>query len=522
MPYCLYLRKSRADVESESHGEGETLARHEKALLELAGRLHLNITEIYREIVSGDTIAARPVMQRLLSDVEQGVWEGVLVMEVERLARGNTIDQGIVAQTFQYSNTKIVTPIKTYDPSNEFDEEYFEFGLFMSRREYKIINRRLQRGRLASVKEGKFIGSIPPHGYRRVRVENGKGVRLEIDEEKAEAVRLIFELYTSGERLPDGTCARLGFTKIANRLNALRYPAPGKEWTAGSVRTVLLNPVYTGKIRWGRKRSVKKMVDGKVVEKRVISKDDYVLAEGLHSAIISDEVFAAAQEIMSKNPPRPVGENRRIKNPLAGLVFCGKCGRCMVRHAYTEKDMLVCPSPLCDNVSCKLSIVEERILIGLSEWMGGYAPDWSKVNQEEETQIEYKRSSLRRLEKNLASLEKQLDNVHDLLEKGVYSVEKFLERSRLLAAQIADAKKGIADIQAEISQEEARIKNRSVLIPNIERLLDAYPLLPDAQAKNEFLKDVLSKVLYTKERKPYRRGSAYDFKLILYPKFPEK
>ena len=50
-------------------------------------------------------------------------------MEVERLARGETIDQGDVAQAFQYSDTKIITPLKTYDPTNEYDEEYFEFGV---------------------------------------------------------------------------------------------------------------------------------------------------------------------------------------------------------------------------------------------------------------------------------------------------------------------------------------------------------------------------------------------------------
>ena len=121
MQYCLYLRKSRADSEAEARGEGETLARHEKALLDLAKKLNLNITAIYREIVSGETIAARPVMQQLLQEVEQGIWDGVLVMEVERLARGDTIDQGIVAQTFKFSDTKIITPIKTYNPNNEFD-----------------------------------------------------------------------------------------------------------------------------------------------------------------------------------------------------------------------------------------------------------------------------------------------------------------------------------------------------------------------------------------------------------------
>lgn len=86
MPYCMYLRKSRADIEAEAHGEGETLARHEKLLLEVARRDQYDVTQIYREIVSGETIAARPVIQHVLQEVEDGLWDGVLVVEVERLA----------------------------------------------------------------------------------------------------------------------------------------------------------------------------------------------------------------------------------------------------------------------------------------------------------------------------------------------------------------------------------------------------------------------------------------------------
>jgi DNA invertase Pin-like site-specific DNA recombinase len=170
MKTCIYLRKSRSDAEAEQRGEGETLARHEKILLEIAKKQKLNIEKIYKEIVSGETIASRPVMQHVLNEVEQGLWDSVLVMEVERLARGDTVDQGIMSQTFKYSGTKIITPLKTYDPNNEYDVEYFEFGLFMSRREYKTINRRLQKGRELSVKEGKFVGNIAPYGYIRDKI----------------------------------------------------------------------------------------------------------------------------------------------------------------------------------------------------------------------------------------------------------------------------------------------------------------------------------------------------------------
>lgn len=141
--YLIYLRKSRSDASLEAMGV-DVLERHEQILLDLAKRMNLSIGGIYREVVSGESISARPEMQRLLSEVEAGRWKGVVVMEVERLARGDTIDQGIVQRAFQYSGTQIVTPAKTYNPNNEFDEEYFEFGLFMSRREYKTIRRRMR------------------------------------------------------------------------------------------------------------------------------------------------------------------------------------------------------------------------------------------------------------------------------------------------------------------------------------------------------------------------------------------
>jgi len=128
--YAIYLRKSREDIESEKYGEGETLARHEKILTTLAEKRNLHISKIYREVVSGETISERKEMQKLLKDVENEKWTGVLVVEVERLARGDTADQGRVAKAFKYSHTKIITPVKTYDPDNEFDEEYHKLASY--------------------------------------------------------------------------------------------------------------------------------------------------------------------------------------------------------------------------------------------------------------------------------------------------------------------------------------------------------------------------------------------------------
>ena len=83
-----------------------------KALMELAQKHNYDISKIFREVVSGETLSQRPQMQILLNEVENNMYDGVLVMEVERLARGNSVDQGIIAQAFKYSNTLIITPTK--------------------------------------------------------------------------------------------------------------------------------------------------------------------------------------------------------------------------------------------------------------------------------------------------------------------------------------------------------------------------------------------------------------------------
>ena len=260
--YCAYLRKSRADEEAEARGIGETLARHEQLLMETARKLGISITAFYREIVSGDSIVARPQMQKLLADVETGAWAGVLCVDITRLARGETIDQGIVAQAFKYSGTKIITPVKTYDPTNEFDEEYFEFGLFMARREYKMINQRQQRGRLASVKEGKWVANRAPYGYRRVKLHGEKGWTLEPDE-NAPLVLDIFRWYAGED------CERIGTSLIARRLNDAGIPSPsGGEWLPHAVRSILANPAYCGLIAWGRRAVQKNYQDGSLRRSR--------------------------------------------------------------------------------------------------------------------------------------------------------------------------------------------------------------------------------------------------------------
>lgn len=513
--YIKYLRKSRKDIEAEEHGEGDTLAKHDLILTNLYRSMGIKDEQVItlKEIVSGDSIASRPVIQKVLQLVEQGGITGVLVVEVERLARGNTLDQGIISNAFQYSNTKIITPIKTYDPSNEYDQEYFEFGLFMSRREYKTINRRLQRGREISAQEGKFPGSRPPYGYKRKKIENDKGWTLEIVQEQAEVIKYIFDMYVNQNITPANICKNL------DKLNI--KPLKSDTWSINSVRDILSNPVYIGKIRWKKRKVVKVIKEGKLINTQPVNKEnDIILVDGLHTPIIDSKVFELAQQKKKDNNTAPIPGIYNIQNPLAGLIRCAKCKRIMFR---VSKTTLSCTNIKCDNVSSNINIVEKKLLEGLKTWLEGYESEIENIHLPSSSHsdiIKMKKNELKRIEKQLSNCEEKLEKIYDFLEKGIYSVDIFTKRKNKILEEQQELTTKVQTLSAEAEQLEKLEKTKIELIPKIKNVLNIYNNCINAKQKNELLKTVIDKVEYLKTEKCYKKDSNFEnFELLIYPKF---
>ncbi len=510
--YAIYLRKSRADMEAELKGEGETLARHEKILTELAIKRNLKIGKIYKEIVSGESIEARPEMQKLLSDVKAGRWKGVLVVEVERLARGDTTDQGIVAKAFKISNTKIITPMKTYDPNNEFDEEYFEFGLFMSRREYKTINRRLQGGRMSSVNEGKYVGSVPPYGYDRIKIKGDKGFTLKKNAE-ASTVKIIYDLYAN---------ENLSLHEVTRKINSMGLkPRKVEKWTVATIKDILANPVYIGKIKWNARKTVRVYKNEKLIKRRPRN-ENYIVVDGLHEAIIDIDTWNIAQAKRSLNKA-PVKNNDVVQNPLCSLVICAKCGQKMKRRSYTNKGKeptLYCDNPECDNISSKLFLVENKVVEGLKKWLKDYKFDYEK--QMQKVNID----RIRTLEDTISSLQLEVKKENDkllsifnFLEDGTYTKEMFKVRSDLISQNIARLNPSIEEYKTKLEQEKLLDKEKEILVPKIENIIDIYDILQTAEEKNDLLKTVLTQITYLKTEKALRKDSdPSNFTINIYPK----
>ena len=510
--YAIYLRKSREDIEAEKYGEGETLARHEKILTTFAKKRNLAIGKIYREVVSGETISERKEMQKLLKDVENEEWTGVLVVELERLARGDTVDQGTVAKAFKYSHTKIITPVKTYDPDNEFDEEYFEFGLFMSRREYKTINRRLQRGREISVSEGKFVGNVPPFGYDRVKLENSKGYSLAINEKESYIVKEIFRLYAFENK---------NYSFIAQSLDNLNLkPRISDKWSVSSIKDILSNPTYIGKIVWNRRKQRKKTVNGHLVISRPRNVQ-YLIYDGLHKPIIDTETWNLAKMKREQNFPK-VKHTNIIQNSLAGLVYCEKCGKLMQRRPYNnpfKPATLICSNPNCDNVSSKLYIVEDKILEALNLWLDNYKFNYEAINNLNLNNSQLIDFSISSTKKELEKENLKLDKIYCFLEEGIYSNDEFTKRSCIVKANVQNLEKKLEkynNLLSEKNKLQNEPKSRNFKFNNI---IDLYNSLETAENKNILLKSLISKVTYLKTEKNIRKDSSpTNFELNIYPK----
>lgn len=509
-PACFYLRKSREDQEAEARGEGETLAKHKKALFRLANDYGVNITKVFEEIVSGESLIHRPEMLELLKEVESGKWTSVFCMDIDRLGRGGMQDQGLIIDTFKQAKTKIVTPRKVYDLNDEFDEEYTEFEAFMARKELKIITRRLQSGRLRSIEDGNYLGALPPYGYL-IEKKDRKRYLVKNPTQK-EPTELIWQLYRSGQ----------GTNKIANELNRLGFPSyTGKKWVSSSVLIILKNPVYAGITAWKKKEEMKSNKPGQVKKVRTRPRKDQIWIYGTHEAYVTEDEFAEVQDMLKKKYHPPYQLINGLKNPLAGLIKCDICGSSMVYRPYSHQKYphLMCYNRHCTNKSCRFEYVEKQLIDGLTAWLTEYRAQWENypVPKEAENIINIKEKVLHNLQKNLSELYQQKDKLHDLLENNIYDEETYLDRSKKLSARILEAERAIAETESSLKNEIQRAKAKKDIIPKIEKLLDVYPITIEPEVKNTMLKSVLEYATYRKEKDQKEN----DFILVLYPRFPE-
>ena len=480
--WLMYLRKSRQDNPDES--VAEVLAKHEAILQEWAKReLGHEIPEdcIYREVISGESLGEREEVQKLLSRIEDPRVVGVVVVEPQRLSRGDLEDCGLLISTLRYTKTLVATPMMTYDMENKMERRFFQDELMRGRDFLEYTKEILMRGRIAAVKRGCYIGREAPYGYNKVVI--GKDHTLEPNE-NADVVRLIFDLYANQDKT---------YYQIACHLNDLKIESPrGGIWCRDTIRKILMNEHYIGKVTFNKIKNTTMVENGvRITKKLTQPQEEIIIAEGKHPAIIDKDTFQKAQERLKKNPSTK--RDFALQNPFAGIMYCAGCGRAITRHPYKLAGLrLECRSrPKCYK-SARYDDVEAAVIHGLEH---SELPELkAKMMNGEGNSIAIQKKLLERLEKQMEEFRQQEEKQYDLLETGVYTQDRFEQRNAAL-------RKKMEECQEKIYETKATMPKQVDYADRVVTLEKAIVALKDpnvsAEVKNRLLKSIVKKIEFS-------------------------
>lgn len=481
--HIMYLRKSRADNPHES--VEEVLEKHETILQEMAERdLGGRIPEhcIFREIVSGETIAERPEMMQVLSMIENPKLKGVLVVEPQRLSRGDLEDCGKVVNAFRFSKTEVVTPMMVYDLTKKMDRKFFEQELLRGNDFLEYTKEILLRGRIAAVKRGCYIGNIPPFGYNKIIDADGDST-LEPNE-YAPAVLMAYEMYVNEGK---------SYLEIARHFDKIGIkPYRSVVWEKTSIRAMLKNRHYIGLVYFGKYRTEKTVENGEIVERSVRqAEDEVVVAKGKHKAIVPLELFEAAKEKMDNNPRSKW--DAPLQNPLAGVTFCHKCGKALAYHPYPHaRTRIECRNRNgCKANSTYLDEMIEAVAYALEM---EHLPDLEvKLHNDEGKAATIQKKQIEKMRAELDELHAKEERQHDLLESGTYSEETFLKRNKALHVEMEALKSKIYEAKQNLPK-EIDYQDKIVKLQDAIAGLRNDSISPEE--KNRLLKAIVRRIEY--------------------------
>ena len=482
----IYLRKSRTDDPSLS--VAEVLSRHEQMLDDFCrerwGEL-VPESNRFREVVSGETIAARPEVQKVLRLIEDPRFRAVLVVEPQRLSRGDLEDIGRLVKLFRYTGTLVVTLQGAFDLADARDRDFFQRELERGNDYLEYTRRIMQNGLRLCVEQGWYVGSHPPFGYRKVDVREGRRVvhTLEPVPAEADAVLLAFRMYAAGE----------GASKICQAFEAAGVPTrKGSHWDPSSIYHILENPHYLGLVQYGRRPLRRVVVDGEVVKRRV-RQDEPALFPGKHPAIVPRELWDTVQRARARRHVPPVRSAHDIQNPLAGLVYC-ECGAVMVKVATTKGRgiRMACKDQRrCGNAGCTIDLLMQRIAEALRAELADFAVCAGPSEEETDAADRQARLLQARVDSLAAKRDALWEQLAEDMPRDVFD--------RLLAKTERDLA-GASHALSEALDAADRAAGAAVVESSLYAALDALQR-KDAPVKeaNALLRSVIRRVTYRRE-----------------------
>ena len=485
-------------VSTEIQVDGYSLDAQKNGLKRFAEREKMTVVDIYEDAgKSGKSIEGRPAFKKLLSDVENGLdVDYVLVYKLSRFGR-NAADILNSLALLQTYDVNLICIEEGIDSSQTSGKLLISVLSAVAEIERENILEQTMNGRREKARQGKWNGGPPPYGYM---IKDGV---LQIEEDEAKIVKMVFEMYTT---------TKIGYTGIAKYLNLQGITKKKRKesdvtiFSGRFIQILLDNPVYCGKIAYGRR--MREKVKGKKNEYRIVAKKDFSITEGQHEAIVSEEIWEKAHskrintgvKFASKS-----GQDRAYL--LTGILKCPKCGSSMYanRIRWTKKDgtykevmYYACSrnkqerGHYCDySANLKKTDIEPLVIEFIKELVQdehfaveikkkiGLQVDTTKID----TEIRNYESKLKEVELNKARLEREIDSLPIETAHRERKLHDMTLRLDALYDTIVEIEEKVEDAKLRRKSVEAEFITMENIYKILEHFGELYDIISDEEKK---------------------------------------
>ncbi len=470
---AIYLRKSRDEESVE-----DVLSKHRFSLTEYAKKQNWKYVE-YPEIKSGDKISERPVFQKLLEDIRKNYYDGILIMDIDRLCRGDQEDQGIIKKILSKAGVFIITTQKIYDLADDSDDMFVDLQSFIARVEYKTIIRRFMTGKKIGARQGNWVCGIPSFPY----LYDAKRKGLVVDESKRDIYLMIKDWFLN---------TSLGTSKIGWELNKLGIATPrnGQYWRCGTLTRLLRDETHLGWIIYGKTKGNYKVWD-EVIQ---VPKDEWIVVKNCHEILKTEEEHQHILLKMAKNKRIPDRAKSGVFN-LSGLLYCGVCGYRLqfARRKEKNKIYIQCASSAPTGERCNNKGCDEKVVMGMiKEYLLEYSPDDIEIKEKEE-KVNLG-NILQEKEKELKLCESALNKIHSAYENGVYTDDEFLHRKNERRLEFEKINKEIEELNIKIQEYSHKVELEQIIKAKQE-LIEMWGFL-ETKDMNYLLRKIFDRIIY--------------------------
>lgn len=467
---AVYLRLSKEDEdlrEVKDKKESNSIANQKALILKtLESMPDVTLYDIYIDDGFTGLNFERPNFQRMCEDIYNGRVNMVIVKDLSRLGR-DYIDSGrYVKKIFPSYHVRFVSVLDHFDSLTATQSDVnllIPVKNFVNDNYSRDISGKVRSHQEVMRENGLYVGSHVAYGYKKLETDRN---RIIPDEYAADIVRKIFDWKLKG----------LSSASIADKLNELGVAAPSEykrqlggnyksgfqknrraKWSAVTINRILKNKIYIGVLEQGKREKVNYKLN-KIVEK---PESEWAVKENTHEAIISKADFENVAKLLNLDTRKSPEEETLFM--LSGLMFCGECGRSMVRRCNRYKDKqsiyYICATynkgKGCSRHSIGQSVVEDILLDAIKRHIEHVARLDELLSTIRDREVNY--DDIVANDREILAKYKELDqckkvemSLHRDLAAGIISIKEYEQFKNNFAHKSAEIEATIRKLQEEI------------------------------------------------------------------------